>query len=109
MSAFDYGLRRRHAGMAVRLGAFVLLAFLSVPASFVSGPAGDAQAQQQPAGKVYRVGFLSQGQPPKGVSKRFSRVCENEDTSKVETSSGSCGRPMAAWTNFRNSPRIWCD
>jgi putative tryptophan/tyrosine transport system substrate-binding protein len=65
ISAFEYGLRLRHAAMAVRVGAFVLLAFLSVPASFVSGPVGDAQAQQQPAGKVYRIGFLSQGQPPK--------------------------------------------
>ncbi len=65
MSAFDYGLRLRHAAMAVRVGAFVLLAVLSAPASFVSGPVGDAHAQQQPAGKVYRIGFLSQGQPPK--------------------------------------------
>jgi len=65
MSAFDYGLRLRHAAMAVRVGAFVLLAFLSAPASFVCGPVGDAQAQQQPAGKVYRIGFLSQGPPPK--------------------------------------------
>lgn len=65
MSAFDYGLRLRHAAVAVRVGAFVLLAFLSAPASFVSGLVGDAHAQQQPAGKVYRIGFLSQGQPPK--------------------------------------------
>jgi putative ABC transport system substrate-binding protein len=65
MSGFDHW-RRRHAARAVRVGAFVLLAsFLSVPARFVSGPVGDAQAQQQPAGKVYRIGFLSQGQPVK--------------------------------------------
>jgi putative ABC transport system substrate-binding protein len=51
--------------MAVRVGVLVLLAFLSALASFVSGPVGDAHAQQQPAGKVYRIGFLSQGQPPK--------------------------------------------
>jgi putative ABC transport system substrate-binding protein len=51
--------------MAVRVGVLVLLAFLSAPASFVSGPVGDAHAQLQPAGKVYRIGFLSQGQPPK--------------------------------------------
>jgi len=51
--------------MAVRVSVLVLLAFLSAPASFVSGPVGDAHAQQQPAGKVYRIGFLSQGQPPK--------------------------------------------
>ena len=65
MSAFDYGLRLRHAAMAARVGAFVLLAFLSVPVSFVSGPVGHAHAQQQPAGRVYRIGFLSQGQLPK--------------------------------------------
>jgi len=64
MSGYDHWRRIRHAAMAVRVGALVLLAFLSAPASFVSGPVGDAQAQQQPAGKVYRIGFLSQGQPP---------------------------------------------
>jgi ABC transporter substrate binding protein len=51
--------------MAVRAGALVLLALLVSAASFVSEPVGDAQAQQQPAGKVYRIGFLSQGQPRK--------------------------------------------
>ena len=109
MSDSDRWRRLRHAAMAVRVGVLVLLAFLSAPASFVSGPVGDAHAQQQPAGKVYRIGFLSQGQPPRPGSRRFRRVCENEDTSKVETSPGNSGRPTAAWTNFRNSPRIWCD
>jgi ABC-type uncharacterized transport system substrate-binding protein len=52
-------------GRAVRVGALALLAFLSAPAGFVSGPVGIAHAQQQPAAKVYRIGFLSQGQPPK--------------------------------------------
>ena len=65
MSALDYGLRLRHAALAVRVGAFVLLAFLPAPASIVSGLVGNAHAQQQPAGKVYRIGLLSQGQPPK--------------------------------------------
>ena len=64
MRAFYYRRRLRHAAMAVRVGALVLLAFLSAPASLVSGPGGAAYAQQQPAGKVYRIGFLSQGQPP---------------------------------------------
>jgi len=109
MSDYDRWRRLRHAAMAVRVGAFVLLAFLPALASIVSGLVGDAQAQQQPAGKVYRIGFLSQGRYPRPISRRFSRVCENEDTPKVETSSGSCGRPTAAWTNFRNSPRSWCD
>jgi len=43
----------------------VLLALLSTPANLLFGPVGDARAQQPPAGKVYRIGFLSQGQPPK--------------------------------------------
>jgi putative ABC transport system substrate-binding protein len=49
--------------MAVR-GVLLLLAFLSTPATF-GGPVGHAHAQQQPAGKVYRIGLLSQGQLPK--------------------------------------------
>ena len=65
MSAFDFGLRVRHAAVAVRVGAFVLSAFLSAPASFAIGPVDAAPAQRQPGGKVYRIGFLSQGQPPK--------------------------------------------
>ena len=51
--------------VAVRVGVLVLLAILATPARFVSGPGRDAHAQQPPAGKVYRIGFLSQGQPPK--------------------------------------------
>ena len=43
------------------VAAMVLLALLLSPVSFD----GEAQAQPQPAGKVYRIGFLSQGQPPK--------------------------------------------
>jgi putative tryptophan/tyrosine transport system substrate-binding protein len=49
---------------SVRVGALVLLALLSTPANLLFGPVGDARAQQPPAGKVYRIGFLSQGQPP---------------------------------------------
>jgi putative ABC transport system substrate-binding protein len=51
--------------MALSVCAFVLVWFLSAPASVVPGPVANAQAQQQPAGKVYRIGFLRQGQPPK--------------------------------------------
>ena len=51
--------------MVVCVGVLVILVVLSARASFVSGPVGDAHAQQQAAGKVYRIGFLSQGQPPK--------------------------------------------
>jgi putative ABC transport system substrate-binding protein len=66
MSGYDERGRLPHAARAVRLGALILFAFLTAPASFVSGPVSNAQAQQQqPTGKVYRIGFLSQGQPPK--------------------------------------------
>ena len=65
MTGYDRWRRVRHAAMVLRVGTFVLVVFLSTPASFVPGPVADAQAQQQPAGKVYRIGFLRQGQPPK--------------------------------------------
>lgn len=49
-----------------RVGLLLLLAFLLVP---MSDPrvVGDARAQQSPSAKVYRIGFLSQGQPPKAL------------------------------------------
>ncbi len=65
MHGYDRWHRVRHSATALRVCALVLVLFLSAPTSFVSGPGGDAHAQQQPAGKVYRIGFLSQGQPPK--------------------------------------------
>ena len=65
MSAVDHRLCLRPAAMTARAGALACLVFLSALAGFVSGPVGDAQAQQQPAGMVYRIGLLSQGQPPK--------------------------------------------
>lgn len=43
----------------------VLVVSLSLLAGVVSRPAGDAQAQPQPARSVYRIGLLSQGHPPK--------------------------------------------
>jgi putative ABC transport system substrate-binding protein len=65
MRGYDRCRRLRDAAMAVRVSVLVLVAVLSALASFVSGPVGDAQAQQQPAGKVYRIGVLSQEQLPK--------------------------------------------
>src|SRR5882672_3447418 len=62
---YDRRRRLRHAAMVVRVGVLVLFAFLSPPATVGAGPVGPAYAQQQPAGKVYRIGFLSQGQLPK--------------------------------------------
>ena len=52
----------RRAASAARVAA--LAALLSALAVAVSGFVGDAHAQGPPAGKVYRIGFLSQGQPP---------------------------------------------
>src|SRR5438876_11839204 len=65
MTGHDFWRRVRQAAMALSVCAFVLVWFLSAPASVVPGPVANAQAQQQPTGKVYRIGFLSQGQPPK--------------------------------------------
>ena len=109
MSAFYYRRQLRHAAMAVRVGALVLLAFLSAPAGLVSGPGGAAHAQQQPAGKVYRIGFLSQGQPPQAFLEAVQQGLRERGYAEGRTSSGNSGRPTAAWTSFRNSPRIWCD
>ena len=47
------------------MGASLLLLLLSASAGDVSGPVADAHAQQPPARTVYRIGFLSQGDPPK--------------------------------------------
>jgi hypothetical protein len=65
MSALPGGLGLRSAVMAGRVGALALLALLVALATFILGSVGDAQAQQPQAGRVYRIGFLSQGQPPK--------------------------------------------
>ena len=48
--------------MALRVVALIVLAFVSLPGRVGPGP---GHASAQPAGKVYRIGFLSQGQPPK--------------------------------------------
>ena len=65
MSPRDHWLTVRPPGALVRVGALVLLAFLSGFAGFVWEPVGDARAQHPPAETVYRIGFLSQGPPPK--------------------------------------------
>src|SRR4026209_636075 len=48
-----------------RAGVRVLLALLAALIGAATARVGEAQAQERPAGKVYRIGFLSQGQPPK--------------------------------------------
>jgi putative ABC transport system substrate-binding protein len=62
----DQGRRVRVAltAMAVCAGTFVSSLVLA-PAGFVPWPVAQAEAQGPSAGKVYRIGFLSQGQPPK--------------------------------------------
>ncbi len=50
------------AAMVRRVAALVLLAVLWALEGLV--PIGDAHGQQQPAAKVYRIGYLSQGEPP---------------------------------------------
>jgi ABC-type uncharacterized transport system substrate-binding protein len=50
---------------SARAGARILLALLAALIGSATAPVGDAQAQERSAGKVYRIGFLSQGQPPK--------------------------------------------
>jgi putative ABC transport system substrate-binding protein len=65
MSGCNHSGRLPWTASAVRVGALALLVLLSAPGNVLSGPVRDAHAQQQPPGKVYRIGFLSQGQPPK--------------------------------------------
>jgi hypothetical protein len=57
--ALDHRLLLRPAALAMSVAVLILLALLLAPSGFDSGPVATA-AQQ-----VYRVGFLSQGQPPK--------------------------------------------
>ena len=65
MSGLNHRRRLSRAACAIRVGALVLCVLLSAPGSFLSGSVRDAHAQQQPPGKVYRIGFLSQGEAPK--------------------------------------------
>lgn len=58
--------RVRTSAMSVRVDAlFLVLLFLLEPASFVAMPGTAAHAQQHQAGKVYHIGFLRAGPPPK--------------------------------------------
>jgi hypothetical protein len=95
--------------MAVRVGAFVLLAFLSAPASFVSGPVGDAHAQQQPAGKVYRIGFLSQGAPPKAYLEALQQGLRERGYAEGRNLLWEFRFTDGSLDQLRNSPRSWCD
>jgi putative ABC transport system substrate-binding protein len=69
----EHGPPFRPAAMAVHVGALVLVALLSASAGFVSGPVGDAHAQPAPAERVFRIGFLSQGQPPRAYMEALQQ------------------------------------
>ena len=52
--------------MSIRVDAlFLVFLFLFGPASFVALSGTAAHAQEHQAGKVYRIGFLRAGPPPK--------------------------------------------
>ena len=53
------------SGATIWVGGLAGVALLSVVIGLVIGSRGEAHAQSPPADKVYRIGFLSQGQPPK--------------------------------------------
>lgn len=60
--------------MAARLDAFILVAlFVSASASFVALSGTPVHAQEQQAGKVYRIGFLRAGPPPKAWVEAFQQ------------------------------------
>jgi putative ABC transport system substrate-binding protein len=60
--------------MSMRVDALILVfLFLFVPASFVALVGAPAYAQEQKAGKVYRIGFLRAGQPPKPWVEGFQQ------------------------------------
>ncbi len=57
--------------MSMRVEALVLACFAI--ASFVALSSSPIHAQGQPAGKVYRIGFLRQGQPPQTFVEAFQQ------------------------------------
>ena len=60
--------------MSMRVDALVLVfLFVFVPASFVPLSGTSVHAQEQRAGKVYRIGFLRAGQPPKEWVEAFQQ------------------------------------
>jgi putative ABC transport system substrate-binding protein len=58
--------------MSMRVDALILVClFLFAPASFVALSGAPAHAQEHQAGKVYRIGFLRTGQPPRTWVEAF--------------------------------------
>ena len=90
----------------ISIAGVACAAQLSAPGSFLSGPFGDADAQQPPAGRVYRIGFLGQGQPPKAFLAAFQQGLRERGYVEGRTliwefrsTDGSLG------SSFRDSPR----
>src|SRR5262245_12729956 len=60
--------------MSTRIAALVLVVLLAcVPASFVALSGTPVEAQERRAGRVYRIGFLRAGQPPKEWVEAFQQ------------------------------------
>lgn len=66
--------RARRSAVSIRVDTVILvLLFLFTPASFVALLGAPAHAQEHQAVKVYRIGFLRAGQPPKSWVEAFQQ------------------------------------
>ena len=65
-------------------------------------------AEAQQAGKVYRIGYLSQGEPPRAWVEALQQGLRERGYVEGRNLVWDSGRPTAAWTNFRDTPRSWC-
>jgi len=65
--------------------------------------------EAQQAGKVYRIGFLSQGQPPKAFLEALQQGLRELGYAEGRNLVWEFRSTDGSRTNFRNSPRIWCD
>ena len=64
---------------------------------------------QQPAGRVYRVGFLASSAREQGLHliKRSKRACGASATALARMSSSSTGSPTARWNGCPRSLQTW--
>src|SRR5262249_27825897 len=66
--------RARKLLMSTRVDAFILVfLFLIAPAGVVALPGAAAHAQERQTGKVYRIGFLRAGSPPRIWGEAFQQ------------------------------------
>src|SRR5437773_2000350 len=63
-------------------------------------------AGAQPAGKVYRIGFLRAGQPPETYLEDFQQGLRERSTARMWSSNSE--PPTAASISFRGLPKSWC-